>query len=82
MKGALFMAERLKWSEIQQKYPDMWVGMVDVKWLDTANIDSAIVEHTENDMSEDDMDMLAIEGKLIVRYTTPNKTPSIGTLLV
>ena len=82
MRGVDFMTKRMSWNEIQKEYPDMWIGMIDVKWTDNANIESAIVEHTENDMSEDDMDMLAIEGKLVVRYTTPSKTPSIGALMV
>lgn len=26
------MGERMTWEEIQEKYPDQWVGLVDVEW--------------------------------------------------
>lgn len=27
------MGERMTWEEIQEKYPDQWVGLVDVEWV-------------------------------------------------
>ena len=39
------MEERLTWDEIATKYPDQWVGLVDVDWEDEANVRSAIVRY-------------------------------------
>ena len=41
------MNERLTWDEIVEKYPDQWVGLVDVDWEDGANVRSAIVKYTD-----------------------------------
>lgn len=38
--------ERLTFPEIMEKYPDQWVGLVDVDYKDTANIESAVVKET------------------------------------
>ena len=27
------MTERMTWKEIQEKYPDQWVGLIDVKYI-------------------------------------------------
>lgn len=39
------MADRLTWKQIQEKYPDQWVALVDVKYLDDdgCNVESAVV---------------------------------------
>ncbi len=40
------MTEQLSWQEIQTQYPDQWVGLVGVKYLndDGISIDSAVVK--------------------------------------
>ena len=38
------MAERLTWEQIQEKYPDQWVGLIDINWRNDANIESAVVK--------------------------------------
>ena len=40
------MGERMTWEEIQEKYPDQWVGLVDVEWYpdNKATVKSAVVE--------------------------------------
>lgn len=39
------MAERLTWNEIQREYPDQWVALEDIKYLDNeeCNVESAVV---------------------------------------
>lgn len=39
------MPDRLLWKEIQEKYPDQWVALEDVKFMndDGCNVESAIV---------------------------------------
>ena len=39
------MSERLTWEEVQEKYPDQWVAMKDVKFKnnDNINVETAIV---------------------------------------
>ena len=65
------MKERLTWEEIKKKYPDQWVGLVDVKYKeDNANIKSAVVKYT--DKSHDELLLLKMEEDLIHRYTTPD----------
>lgn len=47
------MSERLTWKEIQEKYPDQWVALDAVKYMndDGCNVESAVVLHA---MSDDD----------------------------
>lgn len=44
---------RLTWKQIQEKYPDQWVALEDVKYLDDdgCNVESAVVVCA---MSDDD----------------------------
>ena len=80
MKGALFMAERLKWNEIATKYPMQWVGLTDVKWEDDndSTIESAVVSYSGLPRSEAVRLMHKTKGQIIARFTEPNKLPFIG----
>ncbi len=73
----------MTWKEIQEKYPDQWVGLTNVVWKDDANVSKADVKYTENDMSSDELAALAITGKIDTAvYTTPSsKTLSTGALM-
>lgn len=66
------MEERLTWKQIQEKYPDKWVGLVDVKYVndDGVSVESAIVKYTDN--SKGDLTRMAIEGLVDAVYTTPD----------
>lgn len=41
----LFVNERMTWEQIQIKYPDQWVGLVEVQYQnnDEISVESAIV---------------------------------------
>ena len=74
------MKERLTWEEIGEKYPDQWVGLVDVKYEnnDGITIESAVVKYS--DKSHDELLLLKIEERdLIHRYTTPDNVCALYT---
>ncbi|MBQ7066674.1 MAG: hypothetical protein IJN92_07615 [Lachnospiraceae bacterium] len=72
------MADRMTWEEIQKKYPDQWVGLVDVKYVDDdgISVESAVVKYT--DKSKSDLTRLALKGEIISRYTTPDNIFQMG----
>ena len=57
------MEKRMTWDEIENNYPDQWVGLTDVYWEDGANIRSAIVRYTG--MSSGDLLRLQIKDRSI-----------------
>ena len=73
------MTEQMTWKEIQQKYPDRWVGLVDVKYHndDGISVESAKVKYTER--SKGDLTRMALRGEIVSRYTTPDRIFQLGT---
>ena len=71
---------RMTWSEIVKKYPDQWVGLVDVEW-DGADVITAIVKYT--DKTRDELIKMQASGTGVHSiYTTPNNLiPDIGYLM-
>lgn len=78
MKGMACMENRLTWKEIVDRFPDKWVGLVDVEWEDEANVKSAVVKYC--DKSRDELLRLQIreEKELYSTYTTPDNVCQIG----
>lgn len=74
--------ERLTWKEIQEKYPDQWVGLIDVEYeLDNdATIQSAVVKYTDKDKNELTKMQIESNGGVLARYTTPNNVFQLGTV--
>ena len=74
------MENRMTWEEIQKKYPDQWVGLVDVEWCpdNTATVKSAVIKYT--DKSKDELKMMQIQthGEILGRYTTPDNIFQLG----
>ena len=35
--------QRLTWEQIRSAYPDQWVALMDVKYMDGINVESAVV---------------------------------------
>jgi len=75
-------SERLTWEEIQEKYPDQWVGMVDVKFEpdNDATVKSAIVKYI--DLSKSILTEMMLDGKCFSRYTTPDHVFWLGALML
>ena len=73
------MNERLTWDEIVEKYPDQWVGLVDVDWEDGANVRSAIVKYTDKTSGE--LARMQIkDSNLYSTYTTPDNLAPLGVV--
>ena len=72
------MTERLTWKEIQEKYPDQWVGLIDIKWKNDSNIESAVVKYT--DKMKDGLLIMQIENKIFSCYTTPDHVFQLGIM--
>lgn len=67
---------RLTWEEIQKKYPDQWVGLTDIDWIDDSNINSAIVKYA--DKTKDELLIMQVKGEIFSCYTTPDNVFQLG----
>lgn len=72
------MSKRMTWKEIQEKYPDQWVGLTEVEYInnDGVSVASAIVKYTNKTKSE--LTRLALNGEIVSRYTTPDNVFQLG----
>ncbi len=70
------MLERLTWQQIQEQYPDQWVGLVDITWRNDANIESAVVKYV--DKSKEELLMMQINNEIFSCYTTPDNVFQLG----
>ena len=72
------MTDRMTWEEIQKKYPDQWVGLVNVKYVDDdgISVESAEVKYTDKPKAE--LTRLMLDGEIISRYTTPDNLFQMG----
>lgn len=70
------MSKRLTWSEIQQTYPDQWVGLSDVE-RKGATVISAIVKYVGKTQGE--LTMMQIDDNdLYSCYTHPDHLAPLG----
>ena len=74
------MNERMSWEEIQKKYPDQWVGLVETEYEpdNDATIKSAVVKYTDKSKSELTRMQIQTNGKILGRYTTPEHIFQLG----
>ena len=73
------MEKRMTWKEIQETYPDKWVGLTDIEW-DGGEVGTAIVKYT--DKTSDELYDMQIKGQIAdTVYTTPNTFP-YGQVLI
>ena len=77
-----YMGERMTWKEIQEKYPDQWVGLIDVKYIDNdgISIESAVIKYLNKAKGE--LTRLALQGEIVSRYTTPDHIFQLGMVEV
>ena len=73
-----FVTERMTWEQIQKKYPNQWVGLVDVRYQndDGISVESAIVKYTDKTKSE--LTRLVLKGEIISRHTNPEGHLQLG----
>lgn len=71
-------AKRMTWEEIKDKYPDQWVGLTDVEYIenDGISIESAVVKYTDKPKGELTRRML--DGEIESVYTTPDHKFQLG----
>lgn len=76
------MTGRMTWKEIQEKYPDQWVGLTDVKYIDNdgISIESAVIKYL--DKAKGELTRLALQGEIVSRYTTPDHIFQLGMVEV
>ena len=81
-KGSDFMAERLTWKQIQEKYPDQWVGLVDVQYRDDdgISVESAVVKYTDKTKSE--LTRIVLKGEIVSRHTNPEGHLQLGAVWI
>lgn len=74
------MSERLTWKQIQEKYPDQWVGLVDVKYIDDdgISVESAVVKYA--DKTQGELTEMVLEGKIVSRHTNPDGHLQLGVI--
>ncbi|MCM1268022.1 MAG: hypothetical protein NC302_08965 [Bacteroidales bacterium] len=72
------MKERMTWEQIQEKYPDQWVGLMEVEYQnnDGASVESAVVKYVDKTKSE--LTRLVLKGEIIARHTNPEGHIQLG----
>ena len=74
--------EKLTWQEIVERYPNQWVGMCDIEWMEDdptcGEIRSAVVKYS--DLSADELtwkQLIEKEG-IFSRYTSIDTEPEVN----
>lgn len=70
------MNNRMTWQEIKNTYPDQWVGMTDMEWVD-GQLKSAVVKYTDKSGNELIGMQLDDPENFYCSYTTPDNVPFI-----
>ena len=75
------LGERLTWEEMQEKYPDRWLGLTDVKYAndDGVSVESAVVKDT--DKTKDELLFMAFAGEIVSKYSTPDNVCQVGMVM-
>ncbi len=76
------MTQRMTWPQIQECYPNQWVGLVDVEYEENnpSTISSAIVAVSDKSKKELVLEQIKSNGTFLARYTNPNKLFQLGAL--
>lgn len=74
------MAERLTWNQIQEKYPDQWVGLTDVKYIDDngISVESAVVKYI--DKTKGELTRMVLRGEIVSRHTNSEGHLQLGAV--
>ncbi len=71
---------RLTWKEIQEKYPNQWIGLTNIEWKNDSNIASAIVKYKGKTSGELLKLQLNNEPDLFSCFTTPESCGQLGVI--
>lgn len=74
------MPVRLTWEQIQEKYPNQWVGLIDVKYMDDdgISVESAVVKYT--DKTKGELTRMVLKGEIVSRHTNPEGYLQLGAV--
>lgn len=74
----MFTMKRLTWKQIQDQYPDQWVGLSDVQYVDNdgISVESAVVKYADKTKSE--LTKMVLKGEIISRHTNPDGHLQLG----
>lgn len=77
-EGCVFTMKRLTWKQIQDQYPDQWVGLSDVQYVDNdgISVESAVVKYADKTKSE--LTKMVLKGEIISRHTNPDGHLQLG----
>lgn len=74
--------KRLSWKEIQQTYPEQWVGLVNVEYEDNDGVSVKSASVKCIDKTPEELGFLALDRKIEMPiYTTPDHKFQIGALV-
>lgn len=75
------MGERLTWEQIQEKYPDQWVGLTNVTYMDNdgISVESAVVKYT--DKTKGELTRMVLRGEVVSRHTNPEGHLQLGAII-
>lgn len=70
--------KRLTWKQIQDQYPNQWVGLSDVQYVDNdgISVESAVVKYADKTKSE--LTKMVLKGEIISRHTNPDGHLQLG----
>lgn len=76
------MMKRMTWKEIQEKYPDQWIGLIEIEYEpdSDATIKSAIVKYIDKSKNELTKMQIQTNGNLVGVYTTPDNIFQLGAI--
>ncbi len=69
---------RMTWDEIKKAYPDTWVGMVNVQYVDDDGVNIASAEVKYTDKTKAELTRRMLDGEIVSRYTTPDSKFQLG----
>lgn len=72
------MVEKLTWEQIQKKYPNQLVGLIDVTYKnnDGITVEAATVKYVNK--TKDELIEKVLDGEIIYRYTAPDSIFQLG----
>ncbi|MBR1741986.1 MAG: hypothetical protein IJ733_08995 [Lachnospiraceae bacterium] len=72
------MSEKMSWTEIRDKYPNQWLGLVDIDWDNGATVKAAVIKYIGKNSDELLRIKLTEEPDLLVEYTSPDQLGPMG----
>lgn len=74
------MSGKLTWEQIQEKYPNQWVGLEDVEYIDNdgISVESAVVKYA--DKTKGELTRMVLKGEIISRHTNPEGHLQLGAV--